>query len=76
MSGRPAPSGDHSAACRERIGNEMRKDPKEAKAVFNAEEKRNKFLDSEIARVEDYKRGGGIVVAEEGNTENSSSGMT
>ena len=30
----------------------------------------------EIARVEDYRRGGGIIVSEEGITDTSSSGMT
>ena len=51
MAGRPAPGNNHSVACRKRIADKMKEDPREAKMVKDAEVRNNKYLDSEIARL-------------------------
>ena len=65
MQGRPSPGNNHSSACRARIAAKMKEGPKEAKTVVDVETRRNTFLDDEIPRVEEFKKGRGLVVETE-----------
>ena len=65
MSGRPSLGNSHSSACRSRIAEKMKEDPKESKQVAAAEARRNRFLDSEIDKVIEFQKKGGNVVRTE-----------